>query len=415
MDTISELSAAIPANVPPERVWNHGIDDYVAGAEDPYLAISVLHQGPDIVWSPIGVWGKPNWILTRYAAIQDAFMDHRRFSAAQNSDVGELLGVTWKLNPLEIDPPQHLLYRRVLTPWFTESAIGRMDDMVRTVCTMLIAQFEAKGCCEFISEFASLFPAHIFLSQMGLPREMIGQFQEWENAYMHGATPADRIQGAKDIAAYLEACANARRADPATDPKADLISTIVTAEIDGRKLTGDEVMGMCYVLYAGGLDTVMSALGWSMRHLVLDPALQQRLYEKPQDIPLAVEELLRAYGITGTRRTATADFDFHGVHLKQGDMVYLPVFLAGRDDRQYANPHVVDIDRRARHLAFATGAHNCLGIHLARRELRIVLEAFLTRFANLRLQQGGKIETRIGGGVWGIEQLPLTWDRRAGT
>jgi cytochrome P450 len=189
-----------------------------------------------------------------------------------------------------------------------------------------------------------------------------------------------------------------------------MVSMIANGEIDGRRLTDDEARGMCIMLYIGGLDSVTSGLGWYKRHLALDRELQVRLRRDPSLIPDAIEEFVRAYGTNSTMRTLTADTTFHGVAMKQGDIVVLPTFFASRDPREYAAPHRFDIARRARSMTFATGAHNCAGVHLAKREIRIVLEEFLSRFDNIRIPEGQSAVWTTQT-IWGVKQLPLEWDK----
>ena len=123
-----------------------------------------------------------------------------------------------------------------------------------------------------------------------------------------------------------------------------------------------------------------------------------------------MDELLRAHGVTAQLRLVTRDIEFHGVHMRAGDMVSIPTFLASRDDRAYADPHRIDIDRKPRHLTLATGPHNCLGIHLAKREIKIVLEEWLSRTSSIRITEGDSYRWQ-NHGVWGVSYLPLSWER----
>lgn len=397
----------LPAHVPPELAWDGVISEFAAAFDDPFIGTSEhLHAGPDILYARGHFRDLPGWLLTRHDHIGEAYSNHELFSSADWAQTRQLLGVDWALNPLEIDPPMHDAYRDVLKPFFSPGAVNRLDGRVRQICRELIAAFEDKGGCEFIADFASLFPSYIFLSLMGMPREKLPQFLHWEHMYFRGETQEVRIEGLQAIFAYMTSYAAERRADPGDD----LMSAIVTAQIDGRLLDDGEVMGMAMVLYTGGLDTVLSSLGWYFRHLARDPALQARLKARPADIPHAVDEFLRAFGITNNRRLVTRDCEFHGVQMKKGDWISLPNYLASRDAREFADPHVIDIDRRPRHVTLARGIHFCLGAHLARREIKIVLEEFLSRFSNIRIPQGER-ERWHTQAVWGVDYLPLEWDR----
>jgi cytochrome P450 len=310
-----------------------------------------------------------------------------------------------RLNPIEIDPPAHYGFRRILNPFFTPKAVSSLDEPVRQACQQLIGKFEDMGGCEFIEDFAVPFPSYVFLDLMGMPHEKLPDFIEWENALMRGRDIASRVAAARSIYRYLEEFLEEQRKNPGND----LIKAIVTGEVEGRRLDHLETMGMLYVLYVGGLDTVYSTLGWVMRHLATHPDLQERLRDNPKQNSAAVEEFTRAFSVVVTHRVVAKDFTFHGVPMREGDEINLPISLANRDPSVHANPHVVDIDRKPRHINFGTGVHFCLAIHLAKREIRIVIEEFLKRFRNIRIRQSQSYRYHTGR-TFGIDYMPLVWD-----
>ena len=410
MATISTSDAcAVPSHVPLAHVLNMSLSEYVAQLDDPYNAAARLFDGPGVLWSPRGFRGMPGWIVISNALIEEIFLDPITFKSGGMSGISEMLGVDWQLNPLEIDPPLHLRSRMVLQPLFTPSAVKGLEPMVRAVADELIASFEDKGGCEFIGDFASVFPSYIFLSLMGLPRDMLPQFLEWENGFMRGKTVEDQIAATRAIADYLTAFLEERAKQP---PRADVTSTILAGTIQGRPLSHDEIIGMVMVLYLGGLDTVMSSLGWYMRYLANNLSLQERLYENPGDIPGAVEDLLRAFGVSGLGRTLTRDIEFHGVQMKAGERIQLATQVASRDPREFERADVVDPDRKQRKMTFGTGIHNCLGVHLAKREIRVVLASFISHFRNICIPAGADVRWHTDGSVWGVDRLPLVWERR---
>jgi len=269
MSRCSALGVSIPDHVPQHLVWDKRFDQFAAGHDDPYDCAASLHQGPDMIWSPAAFRERPGWIATRYALINDIFLDAELFSSEGLSETSAMLEVDWLLNPLEIDPPAHRRYRQFLQPWFQPTAIKKMEPRIRQVADEIISVFQDRGNCEFIEEFASLFPSYIFLDLMGLPRDRLPQFLEWERGYMRASAIADRIEAAKAITAYLDDYMNERRNEA---PRDDLINAILHGSADGHQLNHREVMGMCMNLYLGGLDTVMSSLGWHMRYLAQHPA-----------------------------------------------------------------------------------------------------------------------------------------------
>lgn len=405
MSATTELTRSVPAHVPPELVWNHSFDAFTAEGDDPYLAVSRMHDLPPVVWSPEASYGRPGWIATRYDVVSEVMIDYEHFTAERKGMIADLVGENVRLNPIEIDPPAHHGYRKILNPFFTPKAINAIGDSVRQACVELIAKFQDKGGCEFVEQFAIPFPSYIFLDLMGMPREMVGQFIEWEEGIMRAPDPMDRVAAARAVYEYLKQHKEKQREHPSND----FLRGMTSGEVDGRPLNHLELMGMFYVLYVGGLDTVYSTLGWILRHLATHPDLQARLRDNPGDIPAAVEEFSRAFSVVVTHREVAKDCTFHGIPMKQGEEINLPLSLADRDPGVFPNPHEVDIDRKPRHVAFGTGTHNCLGIHLAKRELRIVVEEFLARFRNIRIKPGETYRYHTGR-TFGIDYLPLVWD-----
>ena len=397
----------VPDHVPAELVWSgRDISEFPRRFAEPYVeAAREIHAGPPIVWAENASFGKPGWLLTRHALLEEAYLDAERFPVRFNADLSRMLGEEMPLVPFESDPPQHRHYRQLIQSFFLPRAVKAFDGVVRQYCEELVSAFADRGRCDFATEFAAILPSYLFLDLFGLPRDMLQQFLDWEHAYMSGETYEEQIGAAKEIMAYLrQACAEKRR-----NPGEDLISAIVHGEVDGRRMTDAEIDGMCFLLYGGGLDTVANSLGWHLRHLAMHPALQDELRQSPGLIPAAVDELLRAYPVSNTTRTVGYDMEFHGVRMRKGDFVALPIFFAARDPEAYENPNEVDIHRKARNLTFGTGVHNCLGIQLARRELRFAYEAMLSRFRNIRLdpEREAVFDFKT---TWGVKNLPLVWD-----
>ncbi len=396
--------AAIPVHVPPELVWDQSFDAFTAEGDDPWLAVCRLHDGPGIVWTPDASYGEPGWVLTRNDLITEAFIDYEHFSGERKGMIADLVGEPVRLNPIEIDPPAHHGYRKILNPFFTPKAVGAIGDSVRQACVELIGKFEHDGGCEFVSAFAIPFPSYVFLDLMGMPRDRVDQFIAWEDRIMRAPDFMDRAKAAREVYDYLKAHKDKQREQPSNA----FLAGLMAGEVDGRPLNHLELMGMYYVLYVGGLDTVYSTLGWIMDHLATHPDQQQRLRDEPDLIPAAIEEYCRAFSVVVTHREVAKDFTFHGVPMKKGEEVNMPLALADRDPDLFADPHKVDFDRKPRHIAFGTGTHNCLGIHLAKRELRVVVEEFLTRFRNIRMKPGESRRYHTGR-TFGLEYLPLVW------
>jgi len=396
----------IPAHIPPEMVRDFDFDAFCREGDDPFLAASRMLEGPPMVYGTSVFFGRPAWIPARYALMEEAFLHPEIFSSRRaNGSSAMLGGDSWRMIPVELDPPEHGKFRRILHPYFTPQSMRSMEAMVQDTCDTLMAAIADSNGCEFIHDFASKLPNLVFVKMMGLPEDMLDQFLAWEGDMLRAPEEAKRLAASQGIMGYLMNFIAEQRKAPTTE----LMRIILSGEVDGKPLTEMDVLGTCFLLYVGGLDTVYSSLGWIFRHLAQDQALQERLRSNPQDIPKAVEEFERAFPVARPTRTVIKDCDFHGAPLRKGDTVVLPTYVAGRDPAVYENPHLVDIDRKTRNITFATGPHSCLGIHLAKREIRMVIEAFLSRFRNIRIPAGESYEYHSGG-VFGVDRLPLEWD-----
>ena len=398
---------SIPSHVPEHLVRDVTLETLEGGDRDALRALCALHGGPDILWAPqarMNVGG--GWIATRHALIRDVLQDGETFSSKATSGFSKLLGETWDLIPLEKDGDEHRKYRALMNPIFSPKRIQAIDDGVRITAERLLDDILAAGECEFVDAFARPFPVIVFLELFGFPTGEMQRFLAWEDGLLHGKTMEARVTAAREIKDYMVDAIAARRADP----RDDLISFAATSEIEGRQLSGEEVLGICYLLFVAGLDTVASSLGFHFRHLAEHPTHQQALREDPERIPDAIEELMRANPVVTTVRTVTRDTVFHGVAMRAGDRVVLPTGLAGRDEREFPGPHDIDFGREAnRHITFGSGPHRCLGSHLARREIKLAYELWLSKVPPFRVKAGETVVTHTSG-VAGVDYLPLVWD-----
>jgi cytochrome P450 len=178
--------------------------------------------------------------------------------------------------------------------------------------------------------------------------------------------------------------------------------------IDGRQLSRDELLGFCFNLYVGGLDTVSTNMGWHFRHLAENQDHQAALRLSPAMIPNAVEELLRAYSAVTSFRTCTKPVVIRGVQLMPGDRAAMATFLANTDPDAFEQPNEVRLDRNPRHITFGTGIHRCVGAALARREISIAIEEFLIAIPNFSVEEGAELSTSLGP-VIQSKALSLSW------
>lgn len=390
------------------RVWS--MADDADSLKCPFRAGAKLHEGPDVFFKlgethvrSFGLGG--NWVVTRHALQEEVLLDPATFSSHLAIGFSRLIGDEWPLVPLELDPPEHTTYRKLMAPWFSPSKARELEAEIRTLAIHLIEDIVPAGRCDFTTDFAEPFPVTVFMLMMGLPLERMSTFIAWEKDLLRGTTLPQRSAAAQAIKDYLLELIDERRRVPGSD----IVSFLLEARVDGAKLPSDRLLGLCFMLFAGGLDTVTSALGFIFRELADRPALQAQLLAKPSRLNAATDEFIRAFGVVTTFRYATRDVDFHGVQFKKGELIELPLGLASRDERMHHNAHDIDFERKMkRTLTFSTGPHTCAGMHIARTEIRIALEEWMKRIPAFRRKDPGS-ETILTESVWALEALSLEW------
>jgi cytochrome P450 len=398
---------SVPAHVPAELVIPFDFHSNPLFKTDPFEAVRWQQEtAPRVFYSPTHYLLPGCWIFTKAEDIRHVLQSPEIFSSRGQVGFSSLIGENWDLVPLELDPPHHAPLRSLLNPLFSPKEVAKMDAGVREAASRLIAKIEGGKECEFVSTFAQPFPVSVFLQLLGLPLEEMPMFLEWEAGLLKSFSAETRIKSIRSIVDYLRGAIQQRRENPGTD----LISFSVQAEIDGRKLTEDEIIGICFLLFIGGLDTVASSLGFHFHYLATHPELQAKLRADRSLIPAAVEEFLRLYSIVISHRRVTQDTEIGGVLLKAGDWVSVPTFNASRDPAEFSNPNGFDLDRAAnRHVAFSYGPHRCIGSHLARREFVVAYNEILDRIPPFRIKEGTEVRTN-GGAVFGIDEMHLAWD-----
>jgi len=399
------MAGKVPDHVPRDLVVDYHYDAQPGFAEDPQGRTAQACQGRRVIYTTDLTDGRPGWMVHQYEDVRAVYQDAEAFSSRKVANHQGLIGANWDMVPLELDGERHRQFRNLLNPLFAPARVNAMEAAIRDLAVSLIEAFRAKGECEFMEDFARRYPIAIFLKLMELPLEMRSTFLEWEYEVLHAKDLAARRDGMLKIIGYLEGVIAERRKTPGDD----LISFAVTARIDGELLSEDEVMGLVFMLYNGGLDTVVATLGFMFKYLASHPEQRRVLIENPALLPDAIEEMLRAFAPVNSNRLVTRDMEFAGVQMKQGDRVWVTIVGANRDPQEFADPNELDFHRQPnRHLTFAAGPHRCIGSHLARRELKIAIEEWLARIPDFSIRAGAVIPAHAGG-VWGIENLPLVW------
>jgi cytochrome P450 len=399
----------VPDHVPPEMVRDFslftspGMQPTPNG--DPHAAIARVHGGPPIFYSPFNTRdGRGTWVITRARDQRRVLQDAETFSS-HRSIFASALGETWPMIPLELDPPAHSVFRSLLNPLLSPKKVTELDAAVRERAIALIKRIAASGTsCDVMKDFAFPFTVNIFLRFLGLPDHRLATFVGWANDLLHG-DDVKRPAAVRTIVAYMDELAALRRRQPAKD----FMTFVVQAQVEGRRLTDEEVRGIGVLLFVAGLDTVAAAIGFDLAYLARNAKDQEWLRSKPERIVLAAEELLRAYPTVQMIRVAKKDIDFEGAPIRKGDYVSCATMIANRDPAEFESPNTIDLARPDnRHAAFGYGPHRCLGSHLARREIVIGLEEWLARIPAFRIKEGTAPITS-GGHVFGIANLILDW------
>lgn len=404
------MSARIPEHVPQELIGTFNLykspEMLPQPFGDPHAAVSRLHHGgPPVFYTPETTRdGQGAWIVTKAEDQRRVLQDSDTFSAYRRI-FSSALGEDWPLIPLELDPPEHSKYRALLNPLLSPKRMAAMEPFVKEKATTLIEGLKARGTsCEVMTEFAFPLAVSVFLNFLGIPDDRLMEFVGWANDLLH-KTPEDRTRAARIVLAFLDDLAAQRRKTPSDD----FMSFLVGVELEGRKLTDQEVRAVSVLLFIGGLDTVAAAIGLDLYYLARNPDRQKELREHPEIMTSAVEEMLRAFPTITPVRTAKKDVVLNGAPIKKGELVSCPSMVSSRDPDEFPNPDTIDFNREDnRHVAFSYGAHRCIGSHLARRELVIALTEWFARVPPFRIKEGAAPIT-FGGFVFGVENLVLDW------
>jgi cytochrome P450 len=357
------------------------------------------------------------WMLSSYRDVYDALHEPELFSSYPNPVPSDMIANQQPVIPLEIDPPQHADFRRILAPFFTVRKITGLERDMRKIVNELLDPIVASGECEYVAAFGKELPTRVFLNFMGWPLEHSGMFLEWCEVLMRGIPGADletnnRAKGETGMKMYQYFMAEIEKRDavgpPATGEDADFIDALRGANLAGeRPLTPFEILACIHIVLLAGLDTTQGVLSHSMEFLATHDSYREDLLAHPELLDTAVEELLRWFAPVAPGRRVTRDAVVGGVPMRSGDRVLLLTASACRDNAEFVQPDHVDFRRNPnRHLGFGAGVHRCLGSHLARLELRTALSEWHDRIPHYSLKSGAPVRHYLAQ-VAGMDELHL--------
>ncbi|MGD1170448.1 cytochrome P450 [Mycobacterium seoulense] len=363
-------------------------DDAVSGdVRDPYTELARLRREDPV--QRLDVSGmpheesKPVFIVYRYEEAQQMLRDNETFSsAAVIAAFGPVLGERVMLG---MDEPVHGRLRSLVSKAFSQKALARWEDeLVGRVGNSLIDKFAANGKADLVKEFTFDYPSQIIAGLLGLPEEDYPQFQRWSISLLSWILNPERgLAASAALCDYFAPILQARRAEP----KDDLISALAEAEIDGEKLADEEIYSFLRLLLPAGVETTYRSLGSLLLALLSDPAQLDAIRADRSLLPQAIEEGVRwEPPLLTITRVATRDTELGGVPIPEGSTVMPMLGSANRQEDRYPDPDRFDIFRSPRaHLGWGHGVHVCLGMHLARLEMRTAVNLLLDRLPNLRL------------------------------
>jgi cytochrome P450 len=311
--------------------------------------------------------GRDTFALTRFADVVDAARDPVRFSSAATRD--EVFDRITRM-----DPPEHDVWRALLSAQFRPRRIQTLESSVRELTRRLLADGVASGGFDLVSDYGAPIPSTIIGEMIGIGREHHRRCHELSEISIAG-TPAEAARANDEICAMFEPLLGARRRTPADD----LVSVLLAAEVDGRPLTQEQLLGYCLHLVVAGNDTTANLISTGAVYLARHPDLRVTLAADLSLVPAFVEEMLRYDGpVQMLLRTTTAPVELHGTVIPEGRTVELYWGAANRDERQFLGPDDFSLTRpEPMHVAFGSGVHFCLGAALARLDARVAFEELL--------------------------------------
>jgi cytochrome P450 len=349
------------------------------------------------------------WLPTRYEDVAAIAYDTDRFSSRaiimSNFRPPREIAPIGGAPPISSDPPFHHDARKLLLPAFTKTAVGKQEPATRAFCHSLIDAFGDQDVVDAARDYAQHIPMRVIADMLGFPPEDGPQFRQFVENTLEGINlpPEERMARMSALIDYLLAQVH----DHLDNPREDLTTYLINAELYGRKLEPSHVVGTMTLLLIAGIDTTWSAIGASLWHLAKTPEDLGRLVAERALLPTALEEFLRAYAPVTMARLVREDMQWRGADMKADDWILLSFPAANRDAAQFHRAGEVVIDREInRHAAFGLGIHRCVGSHLARMELRVALEVWLERIPKFSLADPAAVEWSTGQ-IRGPRALPL--------
>ncbi|NLA37438.1 MAG: cytochrome P450, partial [Actinobacteria bacterium] len=369
--------------------------------------------------APVAWHDEPNgpgfWAVTKHADVRTVSRDFETFSSELGAtfipDQTEEAMAQLQLSILNMDPPRHNRMRRLVSKAFTPKMVAQLVDDIEARATRVIDNVIERGECEFVEEIAGQVPVQMICEMIGLERDLWPKMFEVSNHLIGSRDDPEFAHVLADVAAaeIYELCDEVAE-DRRQNPRDDLMTALVRAEVDGERLDNLELNLFFISLIVAGNETTRNLINLSLLALLDHPDQAERLRDDPSLWDSATEEMLRwGSSIHNFRRTATRDTELRGVPIAAGDKVVIYYASANRDEDVFVDPHRFDIGRTPNdHVTFGGGGvHYCLGASLARAEIRATMRQVVDRLPNIAL--AGPPERLVSDFVNGIKRMPVTW------
>ncbi|HTK05630.1 MAG TPA: cytochrome P450 [Ktedonobacteraceae bacterium] len=366
------------------------------------------------------VFFEPNmqaWNIFRYDDVARVLSEHATFSSEQNRFVpAEYRDISpLSSSILRMDPPRHHQLRQLVSQAFTPRMVAQMESRIKEITSGLLEQVQTLGEMDVIRDLAAPLPITVIAELLGIPTERREDFKRWSDAFVSGdaeATEEDMqagIQAADSMVSYFTQILEARRAHPQND----MVSALLMAEVDGERLSNEELIGFFVLLLVAGNETTTNLLGNAILCLDDNPGAVERLRANRDLVPNALEEALRYYSpVKLMLRWAVTETTIGDQRIEAGQLLFAWIASANRDEAQFPNANQFTIEREPnRHLGFGRGIHFCLGAPLARLEAKIALNEMLDRLPGSWQVPDVPLSPIKNMSTFGIKKLPLTWEK----
>lgn len=350
---------------------------------DPYPVYRRLRQEQPVILVH-GLLGE-DYLVTRYDDVLRMLKDPERFSSRGNArGIGLVMGRTI----LEMEGAEHLRQRKLVTPFLSQNALRTgLQESIEQIAHSMIDAFAADGEADLVAQFTFTFPIRVITRIIGIPMQDYASFHRWAiDLISVGDDPPRGFAASQSIVDYLRPILEERKAAP----QSDLLSALQRAEVDGQKLTDEEVISFLRLLVPAGAETTYRLIGTTLFALLTHPQALAAVRSDSSMLDLAIEETLRWESpVQYVTREASEDLHIAGTDVARGSLLSACLGSANRDETHYARPDEFDLQRNPEdHVAFGLGPHFCAGSFLARAEARIAVATLLERLPNLRLQPG---------------------------